>query len=263
MFTALTLLLVPTALKAQTTVTIGDESSGVTAYILPVNMYFNYSLTQQIYTAEEINMPDGGTITAISFDYASTGAFSVDGIEVYMKNVSKDHFESSTDMVEVSSSDRVFSGDFSASGAGWATITLDAPFHYDGTSNLLVCLYDPTEGYPGNTYTFRCTSTGNNSSDPKLAVTYNSDTYIPDLSNIHTYQGGKALQTYRSNIRLTINPDIADIYITGFTPPIWNGQPTIILNTPTSDPYSVKTSLCIWQDVTNNPANIFTGYVFN
>ena len=263
LFTALTLMLVPTALKAQTTVTIGDESSGVTAYILPVNMYFNYSLTQQIYTAAEINMSSGGTITAISFEYTSTAAFSLGDIEVYMKNVSKDHFESNTDMVEVTSSDRVFSGTFSASGAGWVTITLNTPFHYDGTSNLLVCLYDPTEGYPGNTYTFRCTSTGNNSSDPKLAVTYNSDTYIPDLSNIHTYQGGKALQSYRSNIRLTINPDITDIYITGFTPPIWNGQPTIILSTPTSDPYSVKTSLCIWQDVTNNPANIFTGYVFN
>ena len=262
LFTALTLLLVPTALRADI-VTIGDESSGVTAYILPVNMYFNYSLTQQIYTAAEINMSSGGTITAISFEYTSTAAFSLGNIEVYMKNVSKDHFESNTDMVEVTSSDRVFSGTFSASGAGWVTLTLNTPFHYDGTSNLLVCLYDPTEGYPGNTYTFRCTSTGNNSSDPKLAVTYNSDTYIPDLSNIHTYQGGKALQSYRSNIRLTIHPDITDIYITGFTPPIWNGQPTIILNTPTSDPYSVKTSLCIWQDVTNNPANIFTGYVFN
>ena len=46
--------------RAQETVEIGDSESTTTNYTLPVNMYYHYSLTQQIYTAEEIGM--AGTI---------------------------------------------------------------------------------------------------------------------------------------------------------------------------------------------------------
>ena len=159
MFAALTLLTAPGAMRAQTTVTIGNESSTNSAYIMPVNMYYNYSLTQQIYRADEINMPDGGTITSISFEYLYSGAFSLSGIKVFMKNTTKESFTNNNDWVEVSASDKVFEGTFSASGAGWVTLTLNTPFHYDGTSNLLVCFYDPTNGYPGSSYKFRTTST--------------------------------------------------------------------------------------------------------
>ena len=55
------------------------------------------------------------------------------------------------------------------------TLTLNTPFHYDGTSNLLVCFYDPTNGYPGSAYTFRTTSTTDDYPDQFLALTYNSD----------------------------------------------------------------------------------------
>ena len=44
-----------------TEVTIGGGTS--TSYSLPFNMWYNYSLTQQIYTAEELG--GAGTITSI------------------------------------------------------------------------------------------------------------------------------------------------------------------------------------------------------
>ena len=103
----------------------------------PIKTDWTYSLTQQIYTAEEIGME--GTINAISFHYANTDAFSIPDIQVYMKNVDKNTFNNNHDMVQVNTSDKVWEGTFSATGEGWITISLDTPFEYDGTSNLLLC----------------------------------------------------------------------------------------------------------------------------
>ena len=190
-------LIVPWATNAQETVTIGTGTNQY--YYYPVNMYFNYSLTQQIYTAEEIGMP--GTITSISFDYGTTGAFTMNNVQVYMKNVTKETFSSTTDMEPVSSSDLVWTGTLSATGAGWVTINLDTPFNYDGTSNLLVCCFDPTNGFAGSAYKFNTTSTG---SDYR-AITYCSDSYTPSLTDITTFSGTKTRHQYRCNIQLEIS----------------------------------------------------------
>ena len=40
--------------------------------------------------------------------------------------------------ISLADADLVFNGTLSVTGAGWATITLDTPFVYDGTSNLLI-----------------------------------------------------------------------------------------------------------------------------
>ena len=178
-------------------VEIGTGTSSV--YGLPVNMYYNYSLTQQIYTAEEIGR--AGTIKSIAFDYAYSEAFSMPDIQVYMKNMDKSEFTSDIDMVDLSDATFVYEGTFSAEGAGWATLTLDHPFEYDGTSNLMVCFYDPTYGYPGNAYKFRYTSTTGYTS-----LAYYSDSNNPNLDNLNTYSGLKYRYQYHANIRLDFTP---------------------------------------------------------
>ena len=185
-----------------TPVMIGSPASTTTQYTLPVNMYFNYSLTQQIFTAEEIGT--AGTINFLAFDYAYSSSFSMGNVQVYMKNVEKETFESTTDMVAISSSDKVWEGTFSATGMGWVTLTLDTPFEYDGNSNLLVCFYDPTSGYPGQNWKFRTTATTD-----YQAITYYSDNsnYIPNLNNLSSYSGAKYRYQYRSNIQIGITPD--------------------------------------------------------
>lgn len=117
-----------------------------TEYPLSTKKY-NYSMSQQIYTAEEIGTD--GTISSIAFRYASAEPFSMEGVQVFMKHTDKGQFDSKTDVVPVGASDKVFEGTFSATGKGWATITLDTPFEYDGNSNLLICCYDPTYGRLG------------------------------------------------------------------------------------------------------------------
>lgn len=162
-------------------------------------MLFNYSITQQIYTASEIGT--AGTITSIAFEYTHTSPFSMSGVRVYMKNVDKSSFISGSDMVEIYNSDLVWTGDFSASEAGWITLTLDTPFPYDGTGNLLVCCYDTTAGYPGSSFKFRVSD-----APDYLAIDYYSDNYIPDLSDVTSFSGSTVYRSCRNNIRLGITP---------------------------------------------------------
>ena len=178
-------------------VVIGDTESTTTQYYLPVNTYFHYSLTQQIYTAEEIGR--AGTINSIAFDYAYTGSFTMDGVQVYMMNVDKASFESNTDMVSLANAELVWEGTFSATESGWVTLDLDTPFVYDGVSNLLVCCYDPTRGYPGSAYKFRTTATTD-----YLGISFHSDSYSPSLTDVSTFSGNKNRFTYRNNIMLDI-----------------------------------------------------------
>ncbi|MCR5822777.1 MAG: fibronectin type III domain-containing protein, partial [Bacteroidales bacterium] len=193
-------LIVPWTTQAENVV-IGDTTSTTTYYYLPVSMYFNYSMTQQIYTAQELG-DMGGVINSISFKYAYSSSFSMTGVQLYMKNVTRTNFSSTTDYEAVTSADLVWTGTFAATGAGWVTITLPEPFVYDGTSNLLVCMYDPTSGYPGSSYKFTTSTTTGN-----MALDYYSDSYSPDLANLGSYSGSKYVRTYRNVVKIDLEPD--------------------------------------------------------
>ena len=183
-------------------VTIGDEASNYTYANMPVVMNYNYSLTQQIYTAAELgNM--AGIITSIAFDYAYTEPFSMAGMKVYMKNINKTSFDSDTDMVDLSDATMVYDGSFAASEAGWVTLQLPTPFFYNGTSNLLLCCYDPTNGNPGYDYKFRSTP----AAGPYCYLSYFGDNAIPDLNDISSYSASKFRDIHRNNIRLTMVHD--------------------------------------------------------
>ena len=247
---ALLLLLMPAALKAQstTTVEIGYYNENSNTTLLPVNTSNNYSLTQQIYTANEIGMYDGGTIVELEFIDISYYDFNMNGVKVYMKNVSKDRFESNTDMVPVTEDDKVWEGTFTESG----TITLTTPFHYDGTSNLLICFYDPTAGSPGSVHKFMSTSTASSHPGNNLALAYYSNSVVPNLNNLSTYSGTKTLLNYRANISMRIIEDIYSIHVDGFSEPTWGGHPDYTWSTPATANYHINTSASYWQDTTLN-----------
>ena len=191
------LLLAWTGAARATQVTIGGGTS--TSYSLPFNMWYNYSLTQQIYTAEELG--GAGTITSISFHYAYSSPFTMNDVQVYLKEVDKSSFVDVKDFVPLSASDKVFEGTFSASGAGWVTITLDTPFEYSGTKNLLVGCYDPTSGNTGSSsYKFYCTQKENQTS-----LSYYSDSNCPNLNNLTSYASNRTTYGHRSNTKFDIS----------------------------------------------------------
>ena len=167
----------------------------------PVKTDWNYFLTQQIFTADEVGM--NGAINAISFNYTNSfGAFSMSDIQVYMKHVSTTQFNSSSDMVMVSPSDKVFDGTFSASGAGWVTVNLDTPFLYDGNSNLLICFYTPVANFVcSNNNMFYYTNTP----DVNSSMALYSGSYF-DFTNIDYTFVAWANYDFRANIQIDITP---------------------------------------------------------
>ncbi len=116
------------------------------------------SLTQQIFTASEVNHA-AGTIMAISF-YAGQGYSTQRQISLFMDNTSASSFGSQT--IPVSGS-RVFHGYWQVSAdEGWYTIVFDDNFQYDGTSNILVTFNDYGTDMTWSPRNFRVYSTGSN-----------------------------------------------------------------------------------------------------
>ena len=114
---------------------------------LPTYSYYKYSLTQQIYTAEEIGQ--AGTITSV--DFYKSGENITRNVDIYMVATDKAAFSGKTDWIAVTANDLVYSGNVSFATNGWNTVALSTPFIYDGTSNVALIVDDNTGSYV-NTY---------------------------------------------------------------------------------------------------------------
>ena len=185
-------------MRAGVDVEVGMASS--TNSYLPDYTFYNYAVSQQIYTASEIGM--GGTINAISFDVASGSATR--SLKVYMKHVTKSVFAGTTasDWAQFTASDVLFEGSVTWA-AGWVTITLDTPFEYNGTDNLLVCVQDETGDYVSS-QSFRVYSASN----AALRIYRDGSPY--DISNL---SGGSRIN-YKNHIKLNMELGPANITAT-------------------------------------------------
>ncbi len=112
---------------------------------LPTYTFFNYSLTQQIYTAEELG--DAGALTSIDFRNTSTSYSATRNLDIYIVSTNKSSFSGSTDWITVTDADKVFSGSVTFNANSWKTITFNTPFIYDGTSNVAIIVDDNTGSY--------------------------------------------------------------------------------------------------------------------
>ena len=142
-----------TSVKA-TDVEIGDPAGANASNntSLPFSSTFNYGWSQQIYTADEIGM--AGTINSLSLWIYSTSNISSFSIQIYMAEVDKESFESTSDWVVLSASDLVFTGALtnlpsSAADMAEVTLNLDAPFSYSGQGNLLIAVANNTGSWNG------------------------------------------------------------------------------------------------------------------
>ncbi len=129
--------------NAQQEIVIGEGTSNQSNF--PFNSYYNYSYSEMLYEASEIGMP--GTITAISFETTTGVTGKTYSFDIYMKNVDRTAFASSTDWETVSANDLVCSTTMSGQTTGWVTFTLDTPFEYDGVSSLMIAFDNNTGDY--------------------------------------------------------------------------------------------------------------------
>ena len=107
---------------------------------LPSYSFYNYALSQQIYTAEEIGT--AGTISCMAF--YNEGAERTRTYDFYLATTDKSSFSSDTDWITMTASDKVFSGSVTMTANAWTFVVFDTPFEYDGTSNLVIVADDNT-----------------------------------------------------------------------------------------------------------------------
>ena len=123
-------------------VMIGDGGTA-TYENLPTNSFYNYSISEQIYTSAELG--EAGMITSLAFYNAGTEKTRT--LDLYLKTTPKSSFSGGSDWIAVEGSDKVFSGSVTMVAGGWTFITFNTPFEYDGTSNLVLVTDDNTGTY--------------------------------------------------------------------------------------------------------------------
>ena len=115
---------------------------------LPSYSWYKQSLTEQIYTADEIGV--AGTINSVAF--YNEGAERTRTYDFYLATTTKDSFTSKNDWIAVVESDKVFSGNVTMAANAWTFISFDTPFEYDGVSNLVLVADDNSGRYDSSPY---------------------------------------------------------------------------------------------------------------
>ena len=130
-------------MKASQDVVVGYAG---TAYnTIPTYTYYMKTISQQIYTPAEIGTP--GQINSITYSVSYNGDSRYRSVKVYMAHTTKNYFTTTTDYVIMDpTNDLVFTGNVYFN-AGNVTLTLDTPFMYNGTDNLLICITDNSTYY--------------------------------------------------------------------------------------------------------------------
>ena len=150
-----TFVSVTTPCNTPVALTIGDGTS--TNSNFPTNTYYNYSMTQQIYTATEMeNTPHD--YTTISFQYTTSSSYTRN-LDIYAALI-PDTLNLSGGWIVPNSSNniefhKIYSGNVAFNNSGtdyWYDITLDSAFNYNGTDNVLITVMDNTGSYNSTAY---------------------------------------------------------------------------------------------------------------
>jgi hypothetical protein len=171
-----------------------------TTYLLPLNNYYNYSYTQQIFLASE--MGGAATIDSIAFQYAyATASTDKTNVVIYLGHTTQSTFSSTTNYIPIAGMQQVYSGHLNCS-QGWNTFVFTTPFQYNGTDNLVLVIDDNSGDYNGSSYTFYAHNAGANRS-----VYYYSDSSNPDPTNPTSNSPSSSTSSNRSNVKFFIPCD--------------------------------------------------------
>jgi hypothetical protein len=125
-------------------VVVGDSAahSGSLSY-LPLNNYYNYSFSQQLFFADELG--DGGVIDTIRFQQQS-GRDDNRKVRICMGHTSQNAFANSASVILESQMTVVYDGtlNLTMQADGWLTVPLQIPFDYNGRDNLVLTVIDST-----------------------------------------------------------------------------------------------------------------------
>ena len=152
-----------TIVKARGCTDVFSPIGTTTGNNLPIQTYWNYSYTQQIFDASIIGDP--GIITEIAFQYIKTTPIVNTNQRIFIGHTTKNTFASTSDFVPLSELSEVFyNATITYNNANaWFTIVLDVPFVYTG-GNIVLAYLNNRGSQDGSASTFNLhTTTGNKS----------------------------------------------------------------------------------------------------
>ena len=175
-------------------------TSSTTDSYLPFHGLYGYSYSQQIFDANELNL---GTSDIKSISFKCTTAPSFDktgGIHIWLGQTNKSSFSSTADYVDVNTLTEVFAmpatQSYTFTAGEWSTFTFDTPFHYDGTSNLVVAFYEGKAGWSSSAFA------AHNTSDYKAIYLYSDDETEVSYTDPASAIGTKNILQKRNDIIL-------------------------------------------------------------
>ena len=184
------MMVVPWITQAQTHYTLQVGNGTATNAYVPDYGYYSYSYAQSLYTAGEVGLD--GVIDTIAF-HVDNGSLTRT-LNIYMAEVSRTSFSSTSDAVSAADFHLVYTGSVSWS-TGWVSIALDSTFTYQDSGSLVIAVIDQSGSWQSGYPYFTGTTMSNTRS--LYAYTDNS-----------AYSLGSALTSTTSflpNIRLGIN----------------------------------------------------------
>jgi hypothetical protein len=166
-----------------TTVTIGTGTA--VDYNIPLQSYFNFGWSSQLYLASELK--GAGYLSSLAFYVTNSGSsYTLENQKIYLRHTSASTFTSTTQNYPGTTGfTLVYSGPITINTSGWLTIPFSSVFNYNGTDNLEVLV----ESRDGSTFTSAIQTRYTNQSGSGIYRTkydYNNNQF-PDTPN----QGGK------------------------------------------------------------------------
>ncbi|MFO7659278.1 MAG: M6 family metalloprotease domain-containing protein [Candidatus Cloacimonadaceae bacterium] len=178
---------------------IGTEAN--TGKGLPFEPYYGYSYSQSIYLQSEIDAP-GAVISKLAYKFNGNSVFT-DAVKIYMGHTNLTSFANTSSWIPLSNLTLVYNGSITTSlTAGWIELTLDTPFAYNNTQNLVIAFDENTAGYHANADEFYCTATTGTRSILFYNNTNNPDPASPPTSGVFL-----SIKTYVPNVKLTMTTE--------------------------------------------------------
>ena len=213
-----------------TSIVIGRPTT--TLEPLPSNSYYNYSLTQQIFTADELGLTSATDLSSVTFYNAGTA--KTRNLTIYMVNTNKSSFQDATDWIVPTEADKVFTGNVNMA-VGMITIYFNSAFTYDGSSNIAMIVDDNTGSYSRG---MLCRTS---SSSNRALYAYNDNTNF-DPFHPSEYEGTLSelrnqvvfgVASYDYTVSVSANPEDGSVSVN--EGPFFYGQLCTVTATPIGD----------------------------
>lgn len=167
--------------------------TGTTTYsYLPSYSLYNYSLTQQLYTADEIGVPEGGHIYSLSFDITGNKERNID---IYIGTTTASSLSS---WITDANFTKVYSGTAFAT-TGINEFNFTSQIAYNGTDNIVVMVDDNTGSWSSGLNARSHTDATN-----KAKYVYSDGTNY-SVTSLSSYSG--TTTSTRNNIVFNICPN--------------------------------------------------------